>query len=396
MRVLLTTQPGHGHFRPLLPIGNALLDAGHEVRVGASAQFGPVVEREGLSPAAVGRDWFHGADEAVPSELRDPPTEVDSLATYFAWKFVRMTAGELARDVIDLADRWRPDLIVRETTEYGGQLAAAALGVPVAAVQVATPTLMSPEVLAEVAVALDELRAGLGLPPDPAMTALADELILCFAPPALHDPSVSLPSGLCSFHPGRPPTNEPRPEALVGLAVDRPLVYATLGTTFTDPEVRRVFFPAIQAGLGDAAVDVLMTVGPTVDPADLGEQRAGVHVASYVPQRAVLDHCSVVISHGGYGTLLDAIDAAVPPIIIPFGADQFLNAATVQRLGIGLVIEQAALSAATVREAVDRLLDPGCFQRRRIEALRDEWRTLPGPDRAVESLVALANSVEGV
>jgi UDP:flavonoid glycosyltransferase YjiC (YdhE family) len=143
-------------------------------------------------------------------------------------------------------------------------------------------------------------------------------------------------------------------------------------------------------------VDVLMTVGPTVDPADLGEQRAGVHVASYVPQRAVLDHCSVVISHGGYGTLLDAIDAAVPPIIIPFGADQFLNAATVQRLGIGLVIEQAALSAATVREAVDRLLDPGCFQRRRIEALRDEWRTLPGPDRAVESLVALANSVEGV
>lgn len=78
-----------------------------------------------------------------------------------------MTAGRLAADVVALADRWRPDLIVRETTEYGGSLAAQVLGLPSAALQVATPTLMSDDVLAAVAVALDELRPGLGLAPIP-------------------------------------------------------------------------------------------------------------------------------------------------------------------------------------------------------------------------------------
>ena len=61
-------------------------------------------------------------------------------------------------DVVALSDRWRPDLIVRETTEYGGSLAAEILGLPWAALQVASPTLMSDPLLAEAAIALDEVR----------------------------------------------------------------------------------------------------------------------------------------------------------------------------------------------------------------------------------------------
>ena len=142
MRVLLTTQPGYGHFRPLLPLAHALIAGGHEVRVGTSASFGPVVEREGLTPEAVGLDWLHGVESTIPPELRPPP-EANTLATYFAHKFVRMTAGRLAADVVALSDRWQPDLIVRETTEYGGSLAAQVLGIPWGALQVASPTLMS-------------------------------------------------------------------------------------------------------------------------------------------------------------------------------------------------------------------------------------------------------------
>lgn len=390
MRVLLTTQPGHGHFRPLLPLARALREAGHEVRVGASAQFGPVIEAEGLRAEPVGRDWLHGNDAIAPAELRQPPPEVDSLATYFAWKFVGMTAEPLARGVIDLATRWRPDLIVRETTEYGGALAAEVLGVPSAAVQVATPTLISPEVLAEVAKTLEQVRPALGLQPDPALTAFRDELVLCFAPPALHDPTIGLPAGLRSFHPGLPEPPARRPEVIAEIGLDRPLVYATLGTVFNDPDLVEAFFPTIRAALVDGKVDVVMTVGPSMDPTSLDEGRAGIRVASYVPQRAVLDHCALLVSHGGYGTLLDAIDAAVPLIIVPFGADQFLNAAAVQRLGIGIVIEEESMSPATIREAVEELLDPDAAPRRRIQGLRDEWRALPGPARAVEALVAVA------
>jgi len=40
MRVLFTTQPGHGHLNPMLPYASALCDAGHEVRFATTTSFG--------------------------------------------------------------------------------------------------------------------------------------------------------------------------------------------------------------------------------------------------------------------------------------------------------------------------------------------------------------------
>jgi UDP:flavonoid glycosyltransferase YjiC (YdhE family) len=243
--------------------------------------------------------------------------------------------------------------------------------------------------LAAVAVALDESRARLGLRPDPDLNALRNELVVCFAPPALHDPAFGLPARFRSFHPGSAPAPSSASRALGGLGIDQPLVYATLGTVFNDAEEELPFFPAVLAGLRDAPVDVLVVVGPNVDPSSLGDQRQGVRVVPYVEQRAVLDRCAVVICHGGYGTLLDAIDAGVPVIVVPFGADQHLNAATVRRLGIGIVVDEESLSQETIRGAVDELLEPSARQRAIVDALRRDWRSLPGPADAVAALVAL-------
>lgn len=390
MRVLLTTQPGYGHFRPLLPLAHAFVAAGHEVRVATSASYRPVIEREGLRAEAAGLDWQHGVESTIPAELRPPP-EVATLAAFFAHKFIRMTAERLATDVVALSDRWRPDLIVRETTEYGGLLAAQLLRIPHAALQVASPTLMSDDVLAEAATALDEARSRLGLAPDPGLVALRDERVVCFAPPELHDARVPLPPGLQSFSPDSTASDVPLPQPVADMGLTRPLVYATLGTVFNDPAFELPFFPSILDGLADASVDLLLTVGPNVDPDSLGDQRDGVLVLPYVPQRAVLDRCAVVICHGGYGTLLDAVDAAVPLVVVPFGADQHVNAAAVERLGIGIVIPKGSLSPKALRVAVDRLLDSHAPQRQHLEALRASWRALPGPAAAAQSLIELAS-----
>jgi UDP:flavonoid glycosyltransferase YjiC (YdhE family) len=349
------------------------------------------VEREQLTPEPLGLDWLHGVESSMPPGL-EPPPEANTIATYFAHKFVRATAPSVATDVVALARRWHPDLIVRESTEYGGSLAAQVLGIPSAALQVASPTLMSDDVLAAVAVTLDDLRPRLDLPPDPEMAALRDELVVCFAPPALHDPGFRLPAGFRSFHPAQNPVDGDVPDAIAGLGAERPLVYATLGTVFNDPAYQLALFPAVLEGLGDAPVDLLLTVGPNVDPSSLGAQRPGARVVGFVPQSAVLGRSAVVVCHGGYGTLLDAVDAAVPLVVVPYGADQYLNAATVERLGIGLVLDEAAVSAGTIRQAVDALLEPGAPQRHRIRELRNEWRALPGPADAVAALMALDRS----
>ena len=44
--------------------------------------------------------------------------------------FCGRTARQMATDIIRLAETWRPDVVVREYSEFGGGIAATALGVP--------------------------------------------------------------------------------------------------------------------------------------------------------------------------------------------------------------------------------------------------------------------------
>ena len=385
MRVLLTTQPAYGHVRPMLPLAEALRARGHEVRIASAGRFRGVIRDLGYDAEVAGLDWLEGDHASIPEELRSPPGL--TLAQFVAHQFVWMTAERMARDVIDLADRWPPDVVIHETTEFGGVLGAERLGVPAIGLQIASPSLITPDVTSELDRALEDVRRSLELPPR-AGDAPAHP-ILCFAPPSLHDPAVPLPPGLVSFGPPPAPAAEPAGER--GAASrPRPTVYATLGTVFSDPAFKLPFFPIVLEALAEEPLDLVLSLGPLGDPDAFGEQPGNVRIETYVPQRALLDRCGAVVCHGGYGTLLDAIDAGVPLVVVPLGADQYINAQSVERLGLGVAIEEAALTVAAVREAVRSLLgDPGW--RDNVLRIRDEWRALPSPERAalaVEAAVA--------
>ena len=381
VNILVTTQPAHGHFRPFLPLAAALAEGGHEVRVATSAAFADVVRAEGLRAEAAGLAWLESDRSTIPPELLPSP-EITTIEAYFAHQFVWMTAERLARDVIALAATWRPDVIVRETTEFGGLLAGQALSTPVVAVQAGSPSLMTPSVLAAAGTALDGVRLRMGLAPDPDLTSIRSEATIAFAPPALHDPMTPLPGNLRSFHPGRS-TASPAdiPSEVRTWDASEPLVYATLGTVFNDPRRGLPFFPAVIEALRDEPVRVLLVVGPNVDPAFLAPLPPTMRALAYVSQRALLDRCAIVVCHGGYGTVLDAIDAAVPLVVIPFGADQYLNAESVERLQIGRMVGEDELSARSLRAVVRDVLGRDRFGTR-IRSLRDAWQALPGPREA--------------
>jgi MGT family glycosyltransferase len=130
-------------------------------------------------------------------------------------------------------------------------------------------------------------------------------------------------------------------------------VYVTFGTLFnTDVGLLR----AVVAGVRDLPVRVVVTVGPSGDPAALGDQPPNVHVARYVPQERILPACAAVVSHGGSGTVLAGLARGLPQLCIPQGADQFDNAAAVAASGAGLALGPGEVTAPAVREAVERLL----------------------------------------
>ena len=277
-------------------------------------------------------------------------------------------------------------MVVCDEADFGGMVAAESRGIPHATVHVnAAGSFIRPDLVAE---PVDRLRVSLGLAPDPDLAMPARYLVLSPFPPSVRDPAFPLPR---TAHSIRPITLEPAeqgtaPAWLAGLG-DRTTVYVTLGTIFNLESGD--LFDRVLAGLRDLPIDVVATLGPDLDPADLGPQPDNVHVDRYIPQSLVLQRSRAVVSHGGSGSVAGALAFGLPMVLIPMGADQMLNAARLERLGLGRVLHAVRATPDDVREAaVDVLEDPS--YRQVAERMRREAAALPGPDHALALLERLA------
>jgi UDP:flavonoid glycosyltransferase YjiC (YdhE family) len=131
----------------------------------------------------------------------------------------------------------------------------------------------------------------------------------------------------------------------------------------------------------------VVTVGPTVDPDRFGPQPPHVLVERYLPHALLLPRCNLVVSRGGAGILFGAVAHGLPQLVLPQGADQFVNGAAAQRAGIALVLDGAEVTPSAITGAADRLLsDPRYAAAAR--AVRKEIDTMPRADDVVASLTA--------
>ena len=385
MRALFTTIPASGHFHPLVPLARAAIDAGHEVAFAASASFRPDVEAAGFRcfPAGVDRQGRQMVDLfAQARDLTGP-----DLARFFGVDYlVNFEARAFVPDLLALARDWPPDLIVRETAQYGGCIAAEALGIPHASVRsnVSTASFGQRHLVAE---ALTALRAAFGLPADPDGVSPFRYLHLACEPPGFWPADEPLAP---TYHLLRPvPFDRSGDEGLppwVEELPDAPTVCATLGTAANrSPAV----FAAILEGLRGEDVNLIVAVGRNVDPADFGPQPANVHIERYIPLSLLLPHCDLVVNQGGFSTVTTTLLHGLPMVVIPLWADQPQNARSCARLGVGEVIGPGDRSAEAIREAVRAVLADPTY-RRNAERVRGEMAALPGPEYAVALLERLA------
>jgi UDP:flavonoid glycosyltransferase YjiC (YdhE family) len=75
-------------------------------------------------------------------------------------------------------------------------------------------------------------------------------------------------------------------------------------------------------------------------------------------------------------------------VTIPIGADQPLNAARCEALGVGPALDALRAMSADVRDAVAAVLGDPAY-RAAAERVRDEIAALPGPDHALALLERL-------
>lgn len=83
-----------------------------------------------------------------------------------------------------------------------------------------------------------------------------------------------------------------------------------------------------------------------------------------------------------------ALVLGVPLVVLPMGADQPMNAARIEALGVGRTLDAIGSTPEDIRGAVVQALDEPTY-RRAAERVREEGAALPGPEHAVNLIEAL-------
>ena len=220
------------------------------------------------------------------------------LRDVFAGLCVRSSLPGLVRAI----DRFRPDMILREPTEFAGLLAAERRGVPHGQIGIwanEKNTWSSPLV----APVLDAHRARLGMPVDPRGERILNSLVLTLFPEALEDPGD--PGYALRFRDDAPPPLACEP------------LYVTFGSVLPALPIFPEVFRATVDALDEVGVPALFTVGIEVDVDALGPVPEHVRIERWVPQAAIMPSVRTMVGHGGSGTTRLALAAGVPSVIFP-------------------------------------------------------------------------------
>jgi UDP:flavonoid glycosyltransferase YjiC (YdhE family) len=367
MRVLVVASPLTGHLLPLVPLACALQDAGHEVVVGTSGDClrvcPPELTTADVAPGLRMVPLFLRFLTRHPRLAREGAAGRDEIRTGAAlWAPV---SARMAGGLRELADRFRPDLVVHEPLAGGAAAVAAYRGIPlvlVDALLVDTPALF--------AAVLAAYRPGLPGPTE----------ILGTVPPSL----VGGPRG--------------RPMRFVGFAPDRPFVetYAAPGdrprvlvsrSTAGDPRRDRLMSTVAAAAAGTDLDVVLVRPDRWVTERDLPPN---VRTTDWLPFPQVLPAAAGIVHHGGAGTLLTALAAGVPQLVVRGSGDRRVNAEVVAARGAGIAADLSDLSPALLERLVgDASLTAAA---REVAA---EMAAMPHPTEVVPELEQLAARVPG-
>ena len=142
------------------------------------------------------------------------------------------------------------------------------------------------------------------------------------------------------------------------LANGRALVYCSLGSqcALKREESAGLFRAVLQAFAMRPDWFLVLSTGGALGADALGPIPSNVRVFDWVPQMDVLTSASVMINHGGIGTVKECILSRVPMVVFPLMRDQFDCADRVTRLGLGVSSSMEDASPEVVQAIIARVL----------------------------------------
>jgi UDP:flavonoid glycosyltransferase YjiC (YdhE family) len=381
-RILVAATSGAGHVTPLLPFADAFAKRGDDVLLIGPPALDSTVR-------GTGHDIRIGAappEDEVAAIWRRVPDVSRAEASILINRelFGRMGTAALLPTMLDTCREWRPDLVLREPSEYASAVATERPGIRHAQVAIS---------LADVEASTLELVA-------PALADYGGDIVerIIASPYLTRFPASLDQSPFPVTYRFREAATEiaanPLPDWWDG--DDAPLVYLTLGTIAGRLPIGVAAYQAVLDAVDGLKVRVLLTVGRSFDPASLPRIPPNVHVETWVPQADSLGSAAVVCCHGGSGTTFGALSAGVPLVVVPMFADQPANGRRLTATGAGIVVEPSGgdrdtmgafgpADTARIRSAIESVLTETSYRTAAI-LIADEMRQARTVDDVINLL----------
>ena len=394
--------PARGRLYPMLAIGRALAERGHQVTATGHRSTIELIRSSGLNTIQVDLD---GEDP-----VNHYPSKAGSLSKLFP-KLVSRLPGPLGRRTYGLKTYSRSfcayyarmvgfdfevvmpqledleiDLLLGSDTSFAGSTIAELMGIPLMSVCTGIPLSGDPRQPPEFTLwkdgrtlrsrlrnraanhakrlverptlhCVNAFRRSYGLVKFKALhETLSEEGCLCQFPMGLDLPirsgqSPMFYTGPTFDHSGREETEFPW-DKLDG----RPLVFASIGTVSDDARE----FSSIAGACADLPVQLVITRGGGRHP--LPDTLPGDPlILDYVPQLELIKRARVVITHTSANSVLEALGNGVPLICIPQGFDRYGTAVRAARSGAAVVVPPRRLTPDGIRGALEAILENDRF-----------------------------------
>lgn len=333
----------------MLPLAQAFAARGDDVVVAAAASHSERIERLGLRFEPTGPTMREMAPELEKHRAGFArPAAMHDRRAAFTGRFAEIEAPRRIEGLHRVVATARPDVLIHESADLAAPIAGAAARIPTINHAFGLPI---PEpALHRAGEAMAPFWRAAGLEPDELAGAYRGSYVgIC--PPSFRAELPRTPSRVYALRPAEAlsPPGPPRH--------DRPLVYATLGTTFNATQTFRTLLDAFAA----IDCDVVMTIGRDGEPADLEPIPVNVQVERYIPQAEILPNCDAVVAHAGSGSVLAALAHGLPLVLVPQGADQFANADACTAAGVAEAIDPSELTVERLREALERVIGGAAY-----------------------------------
>jgi zeaxanthin glucosyltransferase len=201
------------------------------------------------------------------------------------------------------------------------------------------------------------------------------ELVL--HPQAFDLPATEVEPGVHYVGAGVDPARTEQPFSLAGFDSTQPIIYCARGsqTQMNKEANRRLFQVTMDAAALRPEWQFIIAIGKAFKPEDFSDVPANVFLFPWVSQLKVLSRASVMINHGGFGSIKECIYMGVPAVVLPVKGfrDHSACAERVAYHGLGVQNDDPQISATELVRMIEQVINDSSFNAR-VGQMREKFK----------------------